>query len=76
MSKDQSRREFLGRMAGTTAFGAGMTVFGGMETFAPAANQTLPKRTLAEPGRRFPYWRLDAGAGSLCTRTRTKRYRS
>lgn len=50
MSKDESRREFLERLAGTTAVGAGMTVLSGIGTAVPATAQTLPKRTLGRTG--------------------------
>lgn len=62
MSKDESRREFLERLAGTTAIGAGITILGGSGTAAPAAPQTLPKRTLGRTGAQVSI--LAFGCGS------------
>ncbi len=50
MSKDESRREFLERLAASTAVGAGMTVLGSVGAAAPSRPQTLPKRTLGRTG--------------------------
>jgi uncharacterized protein len=62
MTKDESRREFLERLAGTTAIGAGITILGGSGTAAPAAPQTLPKRTLGRTGAQVSI--LAFGCGS------------
>ncbi len=49
MTKEESRREFLERLAATTAAGAGLSILTPSSAASPAV-RTLPKRTLGHTG--------------------------
>ncbi len=50
MTKEESRREFLERLAATTAAGAGLTLLTGSGMAMPPAKGVLPKRMLGSTG--------------------------
>ncbi len=62
MTKEESRREFLERLAATTAAGAGLSLMTGSAAAEPPAVHTLPMRVLGRTGQKVTI--LAFGCGS------------
>ena len=75
MSNELSRRKFLERIGWGTAAGASLSLLKEVAAARPAVAGPLPSRTLGRTGATVCFWHSDAVAASLCTTTKTRRWR-